>query len=329
MKDEDGVRNIILYFRSKQDVFYIDVENIDEYNQSKPFIFLLCVREICEDVDQFGRGIIGVDATFGVTMYGMALFAVMGRTNGGAIPLAYFISSAKSELAVTMGLQKFRKAVDSILFDKSVRINGAKYSVANFESYHPMGICIDKDDAELNAIRSVFPESLPILCHYHFMVIMTDEVRSTRHSMQDYEVRLMMDIVREIAAATTINDLFLKLDKMKELSVSYYNYFETNFLNDRWIDTFCEVNRQHFPLSLQRLCRSNMLVEVSFRTLKYTIFGGLQNKRLDELLYSIAFRLYPYFMIRQAGVRKCAPRLIINTCDRKSGTLLYKYVVAF
>ncbi len=324
VKDEDGIRNIILHFRSKQDVFYIDVQNIDDYNQSKPFIFLLCVREICEEVDQFGRGIIGLDATFNVTMYGMALFALMGRTNGGAIPLAYFISSSKSELAVTMGLQKFRKAIDSILFDKSVRIYGAEYSIANFKSYHPMGICIDKDDAELNAIRTVFPESLPVLCHYHFMVIMIDEVRASRHSLEESEVKAMMGIVREIASTTTINDLFSKLEEMKELSSSYHSYFETNFLNNRWIDTFSEVNRQHFPLSLQRLCRSNMLVEVSFRTLKYTIFGGLQNKRLDELLYSIAFRLYPYFMIRQAGVRKCAPRLITNTSDRKSGTLLYK-----
>lgn len=323
-RDIDGVKNVLAYLQEKQDLFYVHVQHLEDYTNSHPLLVLIVSRPICETIRLYGKHILGLDATFNVCIYGFALFAVMGRSNAGALPFAYFISSSKSELAVSTGLLEFRRAVDLILFELDERAFGSQHVLDNFTSYSPQGICIDKDLSEASSIKVVFPNSLIILCHYHFMVIVIDEVRAERHGLGEEGIVNIMNSIRKLSAATTIESFKSCVEEIKHISVSFYEYFDKNFLNETWIDTFSEVNRQHLPLSVQRLCRSNMLCEVSFRTLKYVIFGGLQNKRLDDLIYTLAYRVFPYFQTRQKGVQCYSPRFLTSVSQKSQGTILFQ-----
>ncbi len=323
LEDMDGVMNFISYLNSNSEVFYIDHLNVTTYNEEEPLIILILIREICESADKFASEVLGLDATFDVTAYKFALFAVMGRSNGGALPFAYFVSSSKSERAVSLGLSMFQKGMNSILVDKDVRQHGVDFALDTFTSYSPMAFCIDKDDAEYGAISTVFPSCLIILCHYHAMVIWIDEARALRHNLGAEQIVQLMNVLRQLASSSTIEAFSSTLKLVHNISPSFYLYLLKNFLNDRW--AFSEINRQHLSPSVIRTCRSNMLVEVSFKTLKYTIFGGVQNRRLDELLYAIAFRLYPYFIVRHNGVSAYKPRFLTSLKESSQATLLYRY----
>ena len=324
MQDVVGVMNFIKFLNSQQ-AYYIDHLNTANYSDEEPLVILILVREICESAYLYANDVLGLDATFDVTIYKFALFAIMGRSGGGALPFGYFVASSKSERAVAIGLSMFKRGMNSILLDQDIRLCGEDYALNNFSPFSPKAFCIDKDDAELGAVRSIFPDCTVILCHYHAMTIWIDEARAERHKLEKDEVVVLMNYLRELSSCSSLDEFPSIVKKIHELSPSFYTYFLKYFLNDRWADTFSEVNRTHLSLSVIRTCRSNMLVEVSFKTLKYIIFAGVQNRRLDELLYAIAFKLYPYFIVRHNGVCAFRPRFITGLQETSQGSLLFRY----
>ena len=136
-------------------------------------------RQLLQSALKYGTHVIGLDATFNVTYYrNVSLFAIMARSDGGALPLGYFVATAKNEVAVTVGLQLFLKVTNVELRDN--------HSLSDEESYHPAAICTDKDEVEYAAIQAIFPQSLVILCHYHFMTLMSNELKATRKFFSVY-----------------------------------------------------------------------------------------------------------------------------------------------
>lgn len=281
-------------------------------------MIFLSRKTILQSALEYGSDVLGLDATFNVSYYkNVCLFAIVGRSNGGAMPLGYFVSSSKGEVAVTKGLQMFIEEVHIAL-----REGG---SLTNDEAYHPQAFCIDKDEAEHAAIRNVFPESTIILCHYHFMTLICNELKSLKYSLGSTSRKCAIDTVRRLSTATSDDEYHSALASLKNISSSFYNgYFAKNYLNERWKYAITEVNRKHLPLSVRRLCRANMLTEVSFKTLKYVIFGGLMNRRMDDLLYCIQFRLLPYFLTRHRAVLGQEPRFQVKLKVREEGQLLYR-----
>lgn len=317
--DPTGCHNIFGYLQSNAE-FVLKTYNVFEsYDETLPHVIFIGKTENLSKAICYGGQVIGLDATFGITCYKTySLFAMIGRCNGGAYPLGYFIASSKGETAVKEGLLLFQLAATEILQSRQLLPSEEKFS--------PMAVCIDTDDAENNAVRHVFPTATIILCHYHFMTNMVNEVRANRHGLSAENITSLMSIIRLLVSATTVSDFVLQLENMRNLSATFYNYFETNYLSERWISTFSEVNRQHMPLSVQRLCRSNMLTEVSFRTLKYIVFDGYVNKRLDYLMYSLCFKLYPYFKKRTEYIseKQGRPRFLVSIDVKNVGTMLHK-----
>tara|TARA_R110002050_G_scaffold119469_1_gene237271 strand:- start:2039 stop:3178 length:1140 start_codon:yes stop_codon:yes gene_type:complete len=269
-------------------------------------------KDILSNFSKFGGSACGLDATYTVTQYSFALFAIMGRHSGGGIPLAYFLSSSKSTDAVKRGLEMF--------------IDALRLFNPEGECQSPAAFCIDKDSAEINAIKQVFPGVTVILCHFHFMMIIYSELRAGRHALTGDDIRNCMKTIRLLCSSTTVESFQEHLLDVQRIAPSFYCYFSQNFLNDSWIDTFSEVSRGHLPISVRRLCRSNMLVEVSFKTLKYIIFDGFQNKRLDECIYAIAFKLLPYFVAKYTCTALgTKPRFHLKLKVIERGALLLRY----
>ncbi len=223
-----------------------------------------------------------------------------------------------------MGLLKFKKAMNSMRFDRLVSLHGSDIALEKFVSYSPVGFCIDKDDAEHLAVRTIFPQSLIVLCHYHCMVIFINEARAHRHGLLQEDISKLMNLLRKLCASTATDMFTSILNEISTASPSFFEYLSKNFLNSRWKDTFSEVFRQHLQASVIRLCRSNMLVEVSFKTLKYVILGGFHNKRLDDLIYIISYRVFPYFISRQGTDSRYTPRFHITKSSAEEGSLLFK-----
>ena len=283
-----------------------------DHDENKVMTIFIASKEILSNFSKFGASACGLDATYTVTQYSFALFAIMGRHSGGAIPLAYFLSSSKSTEAVRRGLEMFVEALR--IYDPTAKCHS------------PAAFCIDKDSAEINAIKQVFPGVTVILCHFHFMMIIYSELRASRHGLCSDAIRECMKIIRLLCSSTTVESFQEHLLHLQRSTPSFYCYFSQNFLNDSWIDTFSEVSRGHLPISVRRLCRSNMLVEVSFKTLKYIIFDGFQNKRLDECIYAIAFKLLPYFVAKHSCTALgTKPRFHLNLKIIERGALLLKY----
>lgn len=317
--DPTGCHNVFVYLQGS-DEFVLETFNVfGNYDESTPHVIFIGTKKNLSKSICYGGQVIGLDATFGITCYKTySLFAIMGRCEGGAYPLGYFIASSKGEVAVREGLLLFRMAATKVL--KSIQCLSVD------EEFTPQAVCIDTDDAENNAVRHVFPTASIILCHYHFMTNMVNEVRADRHCLDMDGKKELMNVIRQLASSRTVGMFKQQLERMQALSASFYEYFKKNYLNERWVSTFSEVNRLHLPLSTQRLCRSNMLTEVSFRTLKYIVFGGYVNKRLDYLLYCICFKLYPYFQRRTEYLSKeqGKARFLVHVDTKYLGTMMYK-----
>ncbi len=140
--DKDGVASILFQFeQSDFSQYIVKSKNVTNYDKANPMIIFLSHKDVIANYLLFGKNVLGLDATFNITQYEVSLHAIMGRYNGGGIPLAYFIASSKSEIAVTEGLLFFKEIL-----------------VAHIPEYvDPLAIVIDKDEAELNAIKNVFP----------------------------------------------------------------------------------------------------------------------------------------------------------------------------
>ncbi len=316
--DVVGTCNVLKHFE-ENDEFVLKTLNVfNSPEEATHHIIFIGKRTNLAKSLANGSQLIGLDATFGVTCYrNYSLYAIMGRCNSGAYPLGYFLSSSKCKEAVRDGLQLFKDCATNVLQAKQLMSPAASFS--------PVAICIDTDDAENWAIRRVFPTSIIVLCHYHFMTSMVSEVRAHRHGLSEDNIVKLLSIIRMLANSKSVTTFRQRLDEIKSLSPSFFTYFDINYLNDRWVSSFSEVIRGSLSLSLQRLCRSNMLTEVSFRTLKYIVFDGYMNKRLDYLLYSIAYKLYPYFELRTSQLHQTSvPRFLLSMEVREMGNYLYK-----
>ena len=313
--DATGLASIIFYLETHDD-FIVSYENLFEFNEEKPLCIFLSRRQLLQSALKYGTHVIGLDATFNVTYYrNVSLFAIMARSDGGALPLGYFVATAKNEVAVTIGLQLFLKATNVELRNN--------HSLSDEESYYPAAICIDKDEAEYAAIQAIFPQSLVILCHYHFMTLMSNELKATRHGLGPAARSVAINVLRQMSTAEEETKFIHCVTVLRSISDTFFQFFSVYYLNERWIHTFSELHRTHLPLSVRRLCRANMLTEVSFRTLKYVIFNGEMNKRFDDLVYSVQFRLIPYFLARHNAVMNCKPRFNVSLKSRDEGRLLF------
>ena len=84
---------------------------------------------------------------------------------------------------------------------------------------------------------------------------MSNEVRACRHDLSSENISLLLSSIRLLASARNVETFKSILLQIKGVSTSFYSYLETNYLCERWVTTFSEVNRGHLSLSTQRLKR--------------------------------------------------------------------------
>ncbi|XDV26025.1 hypothetical protein PO909_029833 [Leuciscus waleckii] len=116
------------------------------FSPQTDLVIVLQTPSMRDNLQEYGRDIVFMDATHGVNQNGFPLFTLVVRdSHGHGIPIAYIILGNEKQAMLQLTLEKLKPT----------------FSVA------PKCFMVDKDQAEINAIRKVFNESDVLLCWYH------------------------------------------------------------------------------------------------------------------------------------------------------------------
>lgn len=100
-----------------------------------------------------------MDSTYGTNNAGMDLFAVLAEIDGTGLPLAYCLLDVVKSPNESGKLRADLGAKTDVLKQFLQRLKGLEFN--------PRCFAIDKDQAEISAVRSVWPEAKIQLCYWH------------------------------------------------------------------------------------------------------------------------------------------------------------------
>ncbi|XP_065144594.1 uncharacterized protein [Paramisgurnus dabryanus] len=116
------------------------------YSPQTDLVIVLQTPSMRDNLREYGKDIVFMDATHCVNQYGFPLFTLIVRdSHGHGIPVAYMILGNEKQATIQLALEKLKPT----------------FYIA------PRCFMVDKDQGEINAIRKVFKESDVLLCWYH------------------------------------------------------------------------------------------------------------------------------------------------------------------
>ena len=90
--DADSVASVIYYLENEPE-FIVRHDNLTSFDDESPLVIFQSRKTILQSPPR----ILGLDATFNVSCYkNVCIFAIVGRSNGGAIPLGYLVPSSQT-----------------------------------------------------------------------------------------------------------------------------------------------------------------------------------------------------------------------------------------
>lgn len=240
------------------------------YHNQRHDIFELA---ICPSLGQIAiknyNKLICLDSTHRTNSYNYNLFTLVAQNEfGQGIPVAFLISSdGKTET-----LTKFLTAFKSIC-----------PTVGTFMT--------DNDEAEINAIRNVFPESNHLLCWWHVLKAWKEKLRQVGCGSDD---PLFWE--KLVAFLKSSNNFDEEYNKIVEISSPQFaKYLDTYWVNmkEKWAHSF----RMNIPMFKQS--NTNMLIESFHNLLKTNFFSGKVNRRVDRLIYILVGPIQRHFIRKE------------------------------
>lgn len=142
-------------------------------------------------LSKYGNTITLIDATYKTTKYDVPLFFLSVRTNVGYCAAAEFVVQTESTQCITEALNYLKKM--------------------NPEWNPPYFLC-DYSEAEISAIREVFPEVKIFLCDFHREQAWTRWTRDHKHGLSAEEAEELLSLLRSCAWASPSSDKQLPVD---------------------------------------------------------------------------------------------------------------------
>ncbi|KAF8593340.1 hypothetical protein BDV93DRAFT_461414, partial [Ceratobasidium sp. AG-I] len=220
-----------------------------------------------------------------------------------------------------------RKAILERQEDEISQIQAAAKMVAA-KKWSPAFFMIDKDQAERNACKQVFPNVEVRVCQFHAMDAIQRWLKAAHPLPVDLGKKTKSKsrktfIVPE-DAHKDIQNAFRLTQRCRDAQdfTTYRNafdeaigqicaafnipqqkdpicqYFNENFWSQDWRDSITDIG---LPLGATRdhILNTNNYAESFIKTFKYTILGMRRNKRIDTLVIILADILLPYYRIWQ------------------------------
>ncbi|KAG8976619.1 hypothetical protein FRC05_003458 [Tulasnella sp. 425] len=212
-----------------------------------------------------GEYVLCMDGTHNTQVYGYTLFTLLSRDKyGHGVPVAYMISSRGTERVLTHFLRLFR--------DRNTMT--------------PHVIMTDYDVAQINALRSVYPDVPIYLCWWH---VLRAWKKHLPQAETDQIWPLMTAWLRESDAARFSNR---QSEIFRLASPNYVQYLTKTWLPV--ITMWSAVHRTN--RRIEEHVDTNMLIEAWHSVLKMKFMEGKRNRRMDNLVYLLTNPINIYYV---------------------------------
>jgi hypothetical protein len=203
----------------------------------------------------------------------MPLFFVAVKTNTDYKVVATFILQTESEETIKKALQ--------VLCEKN-------------PEWKPEHCIVDYSDAEINAIRAVFPDALVLLCDFHREQAWERYAKAGRHSLSKSEQKELLEHLRIMAMAETSKEVDTARNLVLSLEVFKKHKHVQRWLNQWWFGEeneklWVRTHREGFHGNID----TNNGVERQNRTFKEKYLVNLADKSLSSMIQSLIKNFIP------------------------------------
>ena len=224
---------------------------------------------------EFGRAIsnqfnqlVCLDSTHKTTQYGFSLFTLVAQNDHGeGVPLSYLITSNEKAAAIKPWLTE-------------VKAISGEFGC----------IMTDNDDAEIDAVESVFPRSRHLLCWWHVLKNWNTNRRSKLPS--DLAASIWTKLLHLLMSSEDFDRDFEEIIRMSTPEFTTYLRREWYPKRQKWAFTF----RKDIPMF--RKTNTNMLIESFHNLLKTQFMQGKRNRRVDRLLYLLTGPVEDHYYLK-------------------------------
>ncbi|KAJ3523685.1 hypothetical protein NMY22_g11333 [Coprinellus aureogranulatus] len=270
----DGESVLLWVDKLREDGYHVFLKTSSEMPPSgsgldpKSFVLIIQTPYQAEFWKEHGKLYAGIDATHNTTHYeNMSLFTLLARDRWGrGMPCSWMVSSKATEETISFFLNTVN---------------------ARFPDVVPEYVMTDKDHAQINAIRRVWPTAMVELCWWHVL-----------HAWQGhFSITKYPDLWALLKTWPRITDENLFQERWSQIRqiapASVVEYLES-WLPDKVM--WSAIYRRE--RNIYQKCDTNMLVEAWHHLLKGKFMQGKRNRRLDQLIYVLVYQAMPYFIHR-------------------------------
>ena len=149
------------------------------------------------------------DSTASLDRCNCPTFIFSTSSSGGGIPLGVVITSGESESTLMQSFSYLRTLMpNNVFFGRG--------------SKGPQMFITDDCEAERNALKSVWPESVQLLCIFHYLQSWWKWLWDSNHGIADQDRQPIMQVIRALVYMTSEEDLEQRYKNLTDLN-NYYS----------------------------------------------------------------------------------------------------------
>ncbi|XP_025087192.1 uncharacterized protein LOC112559914 isoform X2 [Pomacea canaliculata] len=264
-------------------------------------VYTPLMRRISEKHRASGE-LVFIDSTGGVDRYNCRVFLLLTHSAAGGLPLGCIITTSESTDALELGFDLYKR----LLSKDSFNGRGER---------GPVVILTDDCEMERKALKTVFPESILILCVFHILQAVWRFLWDSKHAVPRDDRPHLLKLVRNLVYADNQQQLqdcytVLRNDPVALQHSSFIEYVKRLYERQH---VWAICHREQLPV---RGNDTNNYVEAAMRILKDRIFQRVRAYSPAQLLDFLLTSLPAYY----------ERRLIDVANGRLDMTLSKKYV---
>lgn len=214
------------------------------------------MNRVHKEVQQSGE-LVFVDVTSNTEEHNLRVFVMCTHSVFEALPLGILITSDERERTLKQGFEMLRSCLPAFAFNGRGRIQG------------PQIILTDNCKEERNALKSVWPESILLLCIFHMLQQLWRWLREGKNGISQGDIPYFLNLFKKSLYAETkqdFEDCFMELlnDDHCKRYPNLVSYLQ-NLYNDK--EAFALCFRTELPV---RGNHTNNFAEAQFLVLRHT-----------------------------------------------------------
>ena len=192
----------------------------------------------------------------------------------GGVPLGFVVTSSENEKILTEAFHAFKEILPNFAFHRRGKLRG------------PVIFMTDDADAEINALRKVWPEATLLLCVWHVLSAVWRWLWASKHQIKNDDRPYLLKIFRSLVYAQSSDDYEnCKADFLSDNTCNkypkYIQHIEKAYFGRK--EAWAISVRNDLKLPTHSTNTSNF-IEISFRLTKDDQFNRTKAYNLPDLL---------------------------------------------